>query len=39
MKAKEYNLTATFISSDYDRLDDIKTLTVFSYFSSTYEKN
>ena len=28
MKAKEYNLTATFISSDYDRLEDTKTLTV-----------
>ena len=28
MKAKEYNLTATFISSDYDKLEDVKTLTV-----------
>nr|WP_257791426.1 right-handed parallel beta-helix repeat-containing protein [Methanosphaera sp. BMS] len=28
MKAKQYNLTATFISSDYDRLEDTKTLTV-----------
>ena len=28
MKAKEYNITATFISSDYDRLEDTKTLTV-----------
>lgn len=28
MKAKEYNLTVTFISSDYDRLEDTKTLTV-----------
>ncbi|AWX31764.1 hypothetical protein [Methanosphaera sp. BMS] len=28
MKAKEYNLTAVFISSDYDCLEDTKTLTV-----------
>ena len=28
MKAKEYNITATFISSDYERLEDTKTLTV-----------
>lgn len=28
MKAKDYNLTAVFISSDYDRLEDIKTLTI-----------
>ena len=28
MKTKNYNLTATFISSDYDRLEDTKTLTV-----------
>ena len=28
MKAKDYNITATFISSDYERLEDTKTLTV-----------
>ena len=28
MKAKEYNLTATFISSDYERIEDTKTLTI-----------
>ena len=28
MKAKDYNLTAIFISSDYERLEDTKTLTV-----------
>ena len=28
MKAKEYNLTAVFISSDYERLEDTKTLTI-----------
>ena len=28
MKAKNYNITATFISSDYDRLEDTKVLTV-----------
>jgi len=28
MKAKEYNLTAVFISSDYDKLEDTKVLTV-----------
>ena len=30
MKAKDYNITATFISSDYGRLEDTKTLTVTS---------
>ena len=28
MKAKEYNITATFISSDYERIEDTKTLTI-----------
>jgi hypothetical protein len=28
MKVKDYNLTAVFISSDYDRLEDTKVLTV-----------
>ena len=28
MKAKDYNITATFISSDYERLEDTKVLTV-----------
>ena len=28
MKAKDYNITATFISSDYERLEDTKTLTI-----------
>ena len=28
MKAKDYNITAVFISSEYDRLEDTKTLTV-----------
>ena len=28
MKANDYNITATFISSDYERLEDTKTLTV-----------
>ena len=28
MKAKDYNITATFISSDYERMEDTKTLTV-----------
>ena len=28
MKAKDYNITATFISSDYERIEDTKTLTV-----------
>ena len=28
MKAQEYTLTAVFISSDYGRLEDVKTLTV-----------
>ncbi len=30
MKAKEYNITAVFISNDYDKLEDTKTLTVTS---------
>ena len=28
MKARDYNLTATFLSSDYDKLEDVKTLTI-----------
>ena len=28
MKAKDYNITATFISPDYERIEDTKTLTV-----------
>ena len=28
MKAKDYNITATFISSDYERLEDTKVLSV-----------
>ncbi|RAP51854.1 MAG: hypothetical protein BZ137_09570 [Methanosphaera sp. rholeuAM130] len=28
MKAKDYQLTAVFISTDYERLEDTKTLTV-----------
>ncbi|MBR3214124.1 MAG: Ig-like domain repeat protein, partial [Methanosphaera sp.] len=28
MKAKNYNITATFISSDYERIEDTKTLTI-----------
>jgi chaperone required for assembly of F1-ATPase len=28
MKAKDYNITATFISSDYERIEDTKTLTI-----------
>ena len=28
MKAKEYNITATFISNDYERLEDTKVLNV-----------
>ena len=28
MKAKDYNITSTFISSDYEHLEDTKTLTV-----------
>jgi len=30
MKVKEYNLTVTLISNDYDRLEDIKTLTIIA---------
>lgn len=28
IKAKDYNLTAVFISSDYERLEDTKTLSI-----------
>ena len=28
MKTKDYNITAVLISSDYDKLEDVKTLTV-----------
>ena len=28
MKAKQYNITAIFTSTDYDKLEDTKTLTV-----------
>lgn len=28
MKAKDYNITAVFTSSNYDILEDVKTLTV-----------
>ena len=30
MKEQEYTLTAVFISTDYGRLEDVKTLTVTS---------
>ena len=30
MKAKQYNITAIFTSSDYDKLEDTKTLIVIA---------
>ncbi len=28
MKAKDYNITAVFTSTNYDKLEDVKTLTI-----------